>query len=607
MSQSENFSLAENTPTDPHSTIQQEVNDPSSPEIVSAELAHIEESSNEQANESLQADDSLNEEKSETQEAAAVTEPATDTPKKRKGKKDSTKTPVDPLESLRAELNNAPNADAKLQLAVDSMEKALSQGGTPQFKEFWELRKICLELFKGEISPAIRGTLWAKYSDLSKEARRLKEIFDEQSAFAVEQIEMAIKALEGEIEQFEEHVKKMTPLAFEQPSQFLDKKSNFYLELQTKLNLLNAHASRINTLRKELIRTEMRIRDKNKFFQRLSSLGDKVFPMRKDLIRDVSEGFLGDINLFIDTYFKSETFSEPPFFLREEIKALQGVAKLLTLNTQSFTQTRIHLSECWDKLKVVDKERKKEISQKRELFKVNFDEVAQKIKEFNESYATGEISMGAAMKQLEEISSFMRNVELGREEVKQLRDLLTEAKKPIVDKSKAEEEQRQNEEKERQRQKVEALNSLRTACSDLIKNAENMTAEQLVEERNAVTKRIEEAGLVPREKNEMERLLRPMKDLISEKQEQALMSLSDDDKQNLQTLRDVFKQRKQRRNEIKDQLDKLRKTSGSSGFDFEQAMRANEQINEEKERLEKADKGIEEIEDKIAELRRKVS
>lgn len=596
MSQPENFNLTENTSINPETIIEHEVNE-------TVEIIQAEQSLNEEAGEQQELPLPVPAE-NETEIQAEI--PA-EAPRKRKSKKESTKTTQDPLESLRAEIEKAPGADAKLQLAVDAMEKTLSQGGTPQFKEFWELRKICLELFKGEVSPPVRSLLWAKYSDLSKEARRLKEIFDEQSAFAVEQIEIAIKALEDEICNFEEYVVKATPLAFEHPSQFLDKKSAFYLELQTKLNLLNAHASRINTLRKELIRTEMRIRDKNKFFQRLSALGDKVFPMRKDLIRDVSEEFLKDINAFINAYFKEESFSEPPFFLREEIKALQGVAKLLTLNTQSFTQTRIHLSECWDKLKVVDKERKKEILQKRELFKVNFDEVAKKIQEFNDAYAAQEISMGAANKQLEEISSFMRNVELGREEVKQLRDLLSEAKKPLIEKSRLEEETRQNEEKERQRLKIEAMNSLRTACSDLIKNAENMTVEQLVEERNLLNKRIEESTLVPRERNELERILRPMKDLISEKQEQALMLLSDDDKQNLQTLRDVLKQRKQRRNEIKEQVDKLRKASGSSGLDFEQAMRANEQINEEKERLEKADKGLEEIEAKIAELKRKVS
>ena len=79
------------------------------------------------------------------------------------------------------------------------MELTLAQKGTPHFKSFWEARNLCVELFKQNISAAIKQPLWNKYSELSKEARRLREILDEQSAFAAEQIEIAIQALEKEI------------------------------------------------------------------------------------------------------------------------------------------------------------------------------------------------------------------------------------------------------------------------------------------------------------------------------------------------------------------------------------------------------------------------
>ena len=253
------------------------------------------------------------------------------------------------FEKFLKELEKQADSEAKLQFAVDFMEASLAQSGTPHFKSFWEARSICLQLFKENISPALRATLWTKYNELSKEARRLKEILDEQSAFAVEQIEIAVKALESDIASFEEQIQKIQPGDFGMQSQALANRLPHYQQLQGKLNLLNTHAARINALRKELIRTEMRVRQKNKFFQRLSAAGDKVFPQRKELIKEVSDSFIADIDAFIGKYFTDNDFHNSLFSLREEIKALQNMAKVLTLNTHSFTHTRMRLSECWQR------------------------------------------------------------------------------------------------------------------------------------------------------------------------------------------------------------------------------------------------------------------
>ena len=81
-----------------------------------------------------------------------------------------------------------------------------------------------------------------------------------------------------------------------------------------------------------------------------------------------------------------------------------------------------------------------------------------------------------------------------------------------------------------------------------------------------------------------------------------MLTLSDDDRQSLQQLKEVLKQRKERRQEIKTQIDALRKTAGVSGLDFEQAMNFNAQVASEKERLEKINQGIQEVEQKITQL-----
>ncbi len=257
-------------------------------------------------------------------------------------------------------LNAIEGHEEKLLYVVDFMETTLSgHQTTPHFKSFWDARAIALTLFKENITPSERVKLWDRYTALSKESRRLKLQFDEQGAFASEQIEIAVGALEKELENPEEALAKMQEANFLDNCSTLLPKQESYYQIQRRLNLLNAQAGRITALRKELIHTEMRVRQKNKFFQRLSAAGDKVFPQRKELINQLSQQFSEDIQTFIGRHFAQEVPHDSPFFLREEIKALQGVAKELTLNTQAFTRTRMSLSECWDKLKNFEKERKK--------------------------------------------------------------------------------------------------------------------------------------------------------------------------------------------------------------------------------------------------------
>lgn len=496
--------------------------------------------------------------------------------------------------------------EAKLKLAIDFMEASLAQGGSPHFRSFWEVRRLILPLFKENISPSLRNQLWLKFSELSKEARRLKEILDEQSAFAVEQIEMAIQGLEKDISQFDEQSEKaLFPETLSFP-QTLQNQFGIYQNLQKQLNVLNAQAARINGLRKELLKTEMRVRHKNKFFQRLSSTGDLVFPKRKELIKEISQQFTADIDKFINAHFGEQPSHESLYVLREEIKALQGLAKVLTLNTQSFTHTRAKLSECWDRIKVEEKERKKERAEKRVLFKQNAEEIEKQILHLKEIIEKNEESPAESQKKVEGIATQMRKVDLGRDELKVLRDGLGDIRKLLQEKMKGVEEARQHQENERERQKKEKYKILKEQVEQLMKDHEGIEADQLLFQRDALIAQIHDSSLTKIEKQELEKSLKPLRDIITEKKEQALMSLSDDDRQALQQLKTILSQRKERRQEIKNQLEQLRKAAGSSGLDFEKAMSTKMQINEEKERLEKANQAIQEIEDKIVELQAKI-
>ena len=120
------------------------------------------------------------------------------------GKERDFKKGVSPLFSdFLQQFESERTAEGKIRLSIDFMRAALSNSGTPRFKDFWEGRRICLPLFKENISPKVRSQLWSSYIELSTEAKRLKEILDEQSAFAIEQIELAIQALERDLEHYD--------------------------------------------------------------------------------------------------------------------------------------------------------------------------------------------------------------------------------------------------------------------------------------------------------------------------------------------------------------------------------------------------------------------
>ncbi len=494
------------------------------------------------------------------------------------------------------------SAEGKIRLSIEFMRTALSSSGTPRFKDFWEGRRLCLPLFKQNISPKVRSQLWSDYIELSTEAKRLKEILDEQSAFAIEQIELAIQSFERDLEHYDLLLSQVQDTGVSFASMTLKGKEEAYQIMQQELLLLNTLASRVNAMRKEVVKTEMRIRIKNKFLERLSLCGDKIFPKRKELIKKVSHEFSADVERFIESHFQDEEFQGVPLYaLREEIKDLQSIAKTLTLNTHAFTETRLKLSHCWDKIKDREKERKKETLQKRQIFKQNFDLVMEKIKVFSEACSSG-ISIENCNKQSAEILDFMRTLELGREEVRSLKDLVFQAKRIPFNQAREQEIEKQNKEKEVEVLRREKINSLKGTLTTLLNTASEMDLVDLTAKRDEIQQQFEEITLAKAEKQIVDRLFKQLKDAIDEKKERALLMLSEDDLKALDQLKAVCEERKQRRQEIKAQLEHYRKLLGGSGFDFEKAMSYREIIEAEKATLEKINASIEEIEEKIDQI-----
>ncbi|WP_138107604.1 hypothetical protein [Candidatus Rhabdochlamydia sp. T3358] len=494
------------------------------------------------------------------------------------------------------------NSEKKIRLSLEFLRQALSQGNAPRFKDFWEVRKLCLSLFKEDMPILIRADLWNSYIELVSEAKQLKEIVDQQSAFAVEQIELAIQALEKDVADMNVVLELIADVVLPEECFSLQKNREFYAIIQRELQLLNALAVKVNSLRKELLKTEMRIRIKNKLLERLSLCGNQIFPRRKELIKQISEKFSQDVEYFVYSQFREGEMKQlPGYVLREEIKYLQQIAKVLTLNTHVFTETRVKLSTCWDEIKNYEKERKKETQEKKLLFKQGFDLVAEKIQIFAASIHE-ETPLQECDQQMTEILAFMRTVLLGREEVQILKEQLYNVKKPILEKAREAEKMHMQKLQEKEQEKKDRLEKLSSDLKSLIQQASELSLEQLTLQNKALEKTFEEFQFKQSEKQMLERLFKRVKDLINDNKEKTLMLLSEDDQKALEQLQIVLFEKKNRRKELKEQLEQYRKLLGGSGLDFEKTIMYRDLMETDKSVLEKINSSIVDIKKKIKQI-----
>ncbi len=505
---------------------------------------------------------------------------------KKEGKEKKKKAPPPPhpfFEEFEKKYQAASSIEDKVHLAIECMRSALSQEGSPRFKEFWEIRRMCLPLFKEGIHSILKNQLWTQFAELSNEALRLKEILAEESSFAVEQIGLAIQAFEEDLKQVDLRLSETPPITFADECQTLSEKIPSYEIRQRELNLLSAQASRIHSLRKEVMKTSMRIRDKNQFFKRLSEAGDKVFPRRKELIQGISDDFLADVHAFIAKHFSQERVEGAPYYvLREEIKALQGMAKILTLNAQAFTEARLKLSECWDLVKSMEKERKKEIASKKQSQQQNKALLQEQMKAFSEKTLSHE----EKRREFEELFKLMRSLDLRREDLGELRQEM-ETLRPAPQ---AREKPRQTSSREAPKVSKKAFAEWEERLDHLLQKASPLSLEELQKEWDVTREEWQKTDLSKEERDFLSQKLGSLQDLLLQKKEERAGE---------EELEGILEERKTLRQEIKSRLDAFRKAAGSSGFDFEQAMKYRDLVDQERSRLEKMDEAIASLEERV--------
>ncbi|MGR3973383.1 MAG: hypothetical protein QRY72_02245 [Candidatus Rhabdochlamydia sp.] len=508
----------------------------------------------------------------------------------------------DGVKGFVEQLNSISSLEEKIGLYLAQMRTALGEK-KPRFKDYWDLKQLCLPLFKEKVSPTVRHQLWEEYTQLSGEARHLKSVLDEQSTFAIEQIELAIGAVEHDLTQRDEWIHDRVFLEFPEDCYLLSVNGQIYAELQQELVFLNTFATRITALRKEIIQTEMRIRFKNKFFDRLSLAGDHIFPRRRELIQKVSSQFSHDVMEFSGCYFSEKiSYQRPPMNLRQEIKALQTLAKVLTLDAATFNQTRLELSKCWNLLKERDLERKKDFEKKREVYQQNEACVMEKIAELAARCQDAHFTSEEASKMSGEILSFMKTVDLGRESVQLLKEEISKAKAPITAKVEQLQQAREKENEIHQRQRVEKIEQFRANLAQIIQDIDNNSLESLFKEREKFQQQLITLQLTHAEKELLENEIKIFRDLIIDKKEKAILSLSPEQKQSLDSLYLHLSDWKEQKTEIRNQLEVYRKALAGSGFDFEKAIRYKELVENEKLRLDRVNATIEKLEKQIDEV-----
>jgi soluble cytochrome b562 len=179
-------------------------------------------------------------------------------------------------------------------------------------------------------------------------------------------------------------------------------------------------------LRKEVVKTEIRHKQKSRLLERLWVLGDSIYPRRKSAIREVSMLFVEDVNGFIQKTFVGELSLHELFEARDEIKRLQMVGKLLTLSTEAFTKTRLQLSECWDTIKTVLNERKQLQNEQKETFRHNRDSLVADLDKLKTSLEGGSLTEVDARRNLRHVVTHMQTLPLAHHDVRLLREKVWE-------------------------------------------------------------------------------------------------------------------------------------------------------------------------------------
>lgn len=502
--------------------------------------------------------------------------------------------PKDILEGFQ----NAGSIEDQLQKVLEFMQSALNQEDSHHFRNFWEARKYALILFKQAIQSTQRVHFWAQYSMICQQAKLLKEKFDEESAFIAEQIELAIQSVDEDLQTLSTKLDALLPIEELTHSYTLKPHLEEYCRMQGELNYLNVFSSRILSLKKELIKAEVRLKVKNKLFQHLARVGDLLFPKRKELIQTMSHMFQNDVTAFMNATFIKDMRMPELFEAREEVKNLQHIAKILTLNTEAFSKTREQLSECWDSIREVIQERKQSNQEMKVLHRQHKDELMEEILQLKKTLESNEIAANDADKILKAIQIKMRALSLSYQDVQALKAeirLLETTIRELLQRDKAlVHEKKLHIEHEKLRKIAEIQERIQNTEEEFFSNKESQefSDEKIKAYKELIQKysrEIDQCHLTKVEAIPLQTAIRELKQAFTKAMHRQLVQKTSHPGAQGESKNHAIEQLLQEKAEIKRELDRLRKSRGASGVNFMDALSLNEEIDLLKQRLEEVD------------------
>lgn len=493
------------------------------------------------------------------------------------------------FKSFRESLEKKDIPEDQLHLAISFMKESILETKNLRFKDFWSAQKICLTLFKEKMGQTQRKQLWSEYIELLKEARCLKELVEEEATFSFNQIDLAVKALEQEVENLDIQLGSIDKKLFSPPKHAYTQKKNAYRQWSAQLVTLKSAASRLVSLRKELLGLSLQAVKRRNLLNRLDQLGDVIFPIRKKLIEKVSATFIKDVEDFVTSRCIDQGKESIPYYiLQKEIKSFQAFARMLHLNQSDFKRTRDLLSKAWDSLKekeVEDKHKQKEINQQQ---KENFETISNKVLAFKD-FCQEPVNLikDKVIYKKEALLDEARSMVLQKEAFSQLVADIKKIEQEAFSKIKEKLLQKKMIEEKRVKQLKESL-------SKLMEEKSRYSFEELERHQEACISEYTLYDLSPFDRLMLEHQLLDLKTAILDKKGEKLAL-----KEEIEVL---YGERLDLKEEIKNKIEIYRKQIGMSALDIEKAFIYSELYESAKTHLCKVSAALQNLEEKFSNL-----
>ena len=357
---------------------------------------------------------------------------------------------------MTTEMNPSSSLE-EVSLPLNSMKSFIESSEHADWTVFNQSKKSFLELFKQVPNSPDKQKIWKQFVEISDSARAIRKLQEEEGQFAADMIAKALDAIEVEISN-PMSIAFTHPL-FDKVTSFKDVKSELISALSA-FKYLNSKADQIQSLRDELTRTGMRLSVKGRLFDKLSLIGDKVFPVKKELGLKVIDLFNAGLEDFCQFASKQSDGSEILF----QIRVIQSFLREMNLKKASYDQIKNTLDPLWKKA-VILKDKKnleqQEALAKSEALKKTFEESFATIKELAALNKDEE-----ALKIYDSLLLKLKDKQILKPDYRALRGELEDVSQPLFDRIKMQNELKNAKVKEQASILDEKKQSLLTVLTD---------------------------------------------------------------------------------------------------------------------------------------------